>query len=143
MSTLPTIDMPGRRAYPPRISAFTQPFWQTLGESGWISTRCNDCGHQTFPPKLACPRCGSTSVAWTPLSTHGTLYSWTRVHAAPTAFAPDAPYCVCIVDLDTGVRLACKLIDDAHTPPRIGMPVEIVRLRYEDGNLFAARPIHL
>jgi uncharacterized OB-fold protein len=139
MNTLPTIDMPGQRAYPPRVSAFTRPFWQALGEGRWISTRCDGCGHQTFPPKLACPRCGSTAVAWTPLDTRGTLYSWTRVHAAPTAFAAEAPYCLGIVDLDAGVRLACRLIDDARAPPRIGGAVEMLRLRYADGDLFAAR----
>jgi uncharacterized OB-fold protein len=141
MNTLPTVSMPGRRAYPPRVSAFTQPFWQALGEGRWISTRCDKCEHQTFPPKLACPCCGSTSITWTELGTRGTLYSWTRVHAAPTVFTSEAPYCVGIVDLDVGVRLACKLIDDSHTPPRTGMPVEMVRLHYEDGDLFAARAV--
>ena len=138
---LATIEMPSVRAYPPRVSAFTQPFWQGLADGRWTTTRCSACRHVTFPPKAVCPQCWSTDHEWIEIGARGSVYSWTRIHAAPTVFAAEAPYSVCIVDLDCGIRLACKLIDDAGSPPRIGMPVEIVRLHYEDGDLFAARPI--
>ncbi|MFZ3118154.1 MAG: OB-fold domain-containing protein [Variovorax sp.] len=68
-----------------------------------------------------------------------TGYSWSRIHAAPTIFAGEAPLCVCIVDLECGLRLACKLLEQEGRDPSIGMRVRMVRLRYGDGDLFAAR----
>src|SRR5438105_24243 len=137
---LETLKMPSTRAYPPRVSEATQPFWSALRDGRWTTTRCNDCDRQTFPPKPMCPHCWSTNIRWTELSPRGELYSWTRVHAAPTIFADETPYSVCIVDLDSGIRIACKLVERLGIETRIGMPVEIVRLQYEDGDLFAARP---
>lgn len=137
---LETLTMASRRAYPPRVSEATQPFWSALREGRWITTRCDDCDRQTFPPKAVCPHCWSTSVRWADLSPRGQLYSWTRVHAAPTVFAGEAPYSVGIVDLASGLRLACKLVERPGVDFRIGLAVEIVRLQYEDGDLFAARP---
>ena len=136
---LPIVKVPGQRSYPPRVSAFTRLFWEGLAEGRWQSTCCQDCGHQTFPPKPVCPHCWGTRVVWTALSARGTLYSWTRIHAAPTAFAGEAPYAVGIVDLDSGIRLACRLVDSPDLKP--GMAVEMTILQYEDGPLFAARLI--
>lgn len=140
MTTLDRTSMEGRRAYPPRVSAFTKTFWEGLDQGRWQTTCCQECGRQTFPPKPVCPHCWSTSVAWSELAARGTLYSWTRIHAAPTAFAGETPYAVGIVDLDSGIRLACRLIDGPGLKP--GLPVEMTVLQFEDGPLFAARPLH-
>lgn len=136
---LKTVDIAAARAYPPRVSKATEPFWSALAQGRWITTACCDCGKQSFPPQIICPHCWSESLEWTDLSPRGVIYSWTRVHAAPTVFAAEAPYSVCIVDLDCGVRIASKLLETGAVTPGIGMPVEMVRLRYEDGDLFAAR----
>lgn len=137
---LETHAMDAERAYPPRISAFTQEFWSALGQGRWQTTCCKACGKQTFPPKPVCPHCWSTDMAWTDLGTRGTLYSWTRIHAAPAVFAPEAPYACGIVDLDSGIRLACRLVERDDRPLRVGLPVEMLVLQYRDGPLFAARP---
>jgi uncharacterized OB-fold protein len=135
-----TVRINATRSYPPRISKFTQPFWQALTESRWTTTRCVTCEKLTFPPKANCPHCWSTDVRWVALDTRGTVYSRTRIHAAPTVFAHEAPYSVGIVDLDCGIRLACKLLDPEGGEASIGSRVEIVRLQYDDGDFFAARP---
>ena len=75
------------------------------------------------------------------MAARGRLYSWTRIHAAPTAFAPEAPYAVGIVDLDSRLRLACRLVETPGVPLQIGQAVEMLVLQYEDGPLFAARPM--
>ena len=128
------------RAYPPRQSEFTREFWSALDEGRLITSRCQACARQTFPPKPVCPHCWSTQIEWRPLGARGILYSWTRIHAAPAVFAAEAPYAVGIVDLDDGIRLACRLVETGATALRIGQPVEMVVLRYRDGPLFAARP---
>ncbi|MEO8299792.1 MAG: OB-fold domain-containing protein [Burkholderiales bacterium] len=140
MTTLPLIPVARKRSYPPRISAFTQPFWQGLAQGQWQSTCCEACGKFTFPPKPVCPHCWSDRMVWRPLSAQGTLYSWTRVHAPPTVFADEAPYAVCVVDLDIGLRIATRMVEREGAEPRIGSPMEVVVLQFEDGPLFASRP---
>lgn len=139
--TLPNLTIEAERAYPPRISGFTKDFWSALGQGCWQTTRCRSCDKQTFPPKPVCPHCWSTDVEWADLSPRGILYSWTRVHAAPAVFAPEAPYACGIVDLDSGTRLACRLVEREDIPLSIGQAVEMLVLNYRDGPLFAARPI--
>ena len=139
--TLETLIVDGERAYPPRESAFTKEFWSALAAGRWVTTQCCDCGKTTFPPKLVCPHCWSTEMEWKAFGTRGTLYSWTRIHAAPAVFAAESPYACGIVDLDSGIRLACRLVEDHDVPLQIGQAVEMVVLQYKDGPLFAARPI--
>ena len=129
------------RAYPPRVSAFTQTFWNGLAEGKWQTTCCQACGKFTFPPKKVCPHCWSQDMAWKPLSHKGTLYSWTRVHAAPKVFEPEAPYALCVVDLDLGLRVATRLIDHHGKPFECGMSVALVVLKYQDGPMLGTRPV--
>lgn len=139
--TLEILAREGTRAYPPRVSAFTQPFWQGLAEGIWQSTGCEDCGRATFPPKPICPHCWSSRMQWRPLPERGVLYSWTRVHAPPAVFADQAPYALGIVDLEGGLRIAVRLVEagaGAETAWTPGMAMRVVALRYADGPLFAA-----
>lgn len=129
------------RAYPPRVSAFTQPFWEGLGSGKWQSTCCQACGKFTFPPKPVCPHCWSDRMAWKELSARGALYSWTRIHSAPKVFVDEAPYAVCVVDLDLGLRIATRLVERPGKDFQCGMPVELVVLKYDDGPLLASRPL--
>lgn len=139
-SVLPTLTVTEPLAYPPRHSTFTQKFWTELQAGIWQTTCCDECGKKTFPPRPVCPHCWSTDISWEPLSAQGTLYSWTRIYAAPSVFAKEAPYAVGIVDLDEGIRVACRLMDTDEMGFLPGMRVEMVALNYEDGTLFAARP---
>ncbi|MER6563082.1 OB-fold domain-containing protein [Streptomyces sp. NPDC001027] len=43
------------------------------------------------------------------LSGHGVLRSYTEVSAAPAIFADEAPYVLCLVDLDEGVRCVSRV----------------------------------
>lgn len=137
--TLTMIAVNRTRSYPPRVTKFTQRFWSSLADGQLTTTRCEACTKLTFPPKPFCPHCWSKSVVWTALSGKGSLYSQTVIHAAPRVFMQEIPYRVGIVDLDEKLRIATRIIADAE--PRLGAPVEIVTLNYQDGPLFAARPL--
>lgn len=137
--TLDIVDIAHPRAYPPRISAFTEPFWQGLTEGRWQSTRCTACARLTFPPKPVCPHCWSQDMQWDSLPDEGELYAWTRVHAPPAVFVDEAPYYLGIIDLDGGLRIAVRLLDPASGGYRPGVRMRVVALRYADGPLFAAR----
>ena len=126
------------RAYPPRVTAFTQRFWDSVAQGRLETTVCEDCGKLSFPPKTFCPHCWSTRIRWTGLSGRGRLYAQTMIHAAPAIFRDEAPYRVGIVDLQEGLRIATRLLSDEA--PKLDTSVEIVTLLYTDGPLFAARP---
>lgn len=128
----------GNRPFPPRVSAFTRPFWAGLGDGRFTTTGCQDCGRLTFPPKPVCKGCWSRNMTWRQLRPYGRLYSFTRVHVVPRAFVADQLYDIGIVDLADGVRLMCRLVGDLSTFA-IDTPVEMVTLLYDDGPLFAAR----
>jgi uncharacterized OB-fold protein len=137
--TMPIISMERPRSYPPRVTAFTRRFWDNLQEGRFETTRCDECGKASFPPKPFCPHCWSKQIKWIALQTRGTLYSQTVVHASPAVFRAEAPYRVGVVDLDEGLRIATRII--AQDEPALDTVVEIVVLRYTDGPLFAARPV--
>lgn len=139
--TLELIPVGRTRAYPPRVSAFTQPFWEGLRAGRWQSTCCEACGKSTFPPKPVCPHCWSDRMAWKDLAARGTLYSWTRIHSAPKVFVDEAPYAVCVVDLDGGLRIATRLVEKPGKDFQCGMRVELVVLQYQDGPLLGSRPL--
>jgi len=61
-------------------------------------------------------------MAAVPLSTRGTLYTYTTVHQSTPAFA--TPYVLAYADLPEGVRLLAQLVA-APGDVRIGMPVEL------------------
>ena len=133
--SLPIIQTEGLRAYPPRMSDFTKSFWDGLTSGHFRTTCCDDCNRPSFPPKPFCPHCWSNKVSWIELTGRGMLYSVTTVHAGPAVFSADLPYKVGIVDLEEGIRIATKVLDDTA----LDKPVELVVLSYEDGPLFAAR----
>lgn len=141
MSTLPELRMTGARPFPPRVSAFTRPFWDALEAGTMRSTRCEDCSLLGFPPRNLCRACWSRRLAWTDLAAGGVLYSFTRVHVAPAAFRADAPYAIGLLDLDDGVRLMCRMVG-AVEPADIGARAQLLVLRYDDGALFGARMTH-
>ncbi|HYM32671.1 MAG TPA: Zn-ribbon domain-containing OB-fold protein [Candidatus Cybelea sp.] len=138
--TLPVLRREGRRPLPPRVTVATRPFWDGLLAGEFRTTRCASCGKASFPPKPFCPHCWSREVVWIDLKPFGTIYSQTVVHASPAVFAHEAPYRLCIIDLDEGLRIATRLIEAGDGVP-IGARVELVALAYDDGPLFAARPI--
>ena len=139
--TLKSISMGRPRGYPPRVSAFTQTFWGCLGQGKWQTTCCEACGKFTFPPKKICPHCWSDNMAWKPLSHKGTLYSWTRIHAAPKVFEPEAPYAVGVIDLDIGLRIATRLVEQPGKSFQCGMPAELVVLQYDDGPMLDRKSV--
>ncbi|WP_063042520.1 Zn-ribbon domain-containing OB-fold protein [Nocardia grenadensis] len=136
---IPIVDIPARHPYPPRITEATEPFWTALGEGRLITTASTATGRLTFPPKPIDPYTWDPQVSWIELSGLGILYSFTTIHAAPTAFVDEVPYRVCVVDLDEKLRLATRLWGDTEVRP--DDRVEIVALRYTDRMSFAARPV--
>lgn len=133
-----TIDAP--RPVAPEPIHGTDHFGAALAAGRFETTACSRCGRLCFPPVAVCPACASRSLAWRAVEPGGTLFSATRVHAAPARFAAIAPYRLGIVDLDAGLRLLCLLMHDATREPRIGERVALVVAQWRDGPMLAAIP---
>lgn len=137
--TLAIVDRKGTRAFAPRISRQTRPFWEALATGRFLLSLCGSCGQVAFPPRGFCADCGCQSLEWKETSGKGRLYSLTVVHAGPPQLMADGPYAGAIIDLDEGARLVTEWIGDRTA--RLDSPAELVVIRYEDGCLFAARPL--
>ncbi|SHH15185.1 Zn-ribbon domain-containing OB-fold protein [Halobaculum gomorrense] len=99
-------------------------FFDALAEGELLGGVCADCGQVLLPPRPACYACGSRAVDVEPQSPGGTIFSYTEVHAAPPAFAADAPYTVAVVELADGGRLLGR-VDADYADVAIGDPVEL------------------
>jgi len=87
-------------------------------------SRCERCGGLYFPPRDVCPECLDDGViAPAPLSRHGTLYSFSIVHAAPKGFR--GPYAIGYVDLPENVRVLAQIVDWEDVTLRSGMTMEV------------------
>lgn len=136
---IPIIERDSAHPYPPVITEATRPFWEGLREGRFRVTK-GTSGSLTFPPRPFDRDTLSRDVTWTDVSGKGLLYSVTEVHAAPTAFAGESPYCVCIVDLVEGIRLATRLLGPVSTP--LDSPVQLVAIKYSNAMTYSARPFH-
>jgi uncharacterized OB-fold protein len=135
--TLALIDVPAARPWPPRVSAFTKPFWDALAEGRFTTTRGKSSSRLTFPPKPFCPYDWGREVEWVELTGRGKLYSQTVIHAAPAAFAREVPIRNGIVTLEEGLRVAARILGE----PSLDAAMECVVLHYTDGPLFAFRAV--
>lgn len=130
--------MQGNRAYPPRVTSFTEHFWKALGEGRFETTRCAACSELSFPPKQICPRCWHSEMRWVEINPQGWLYSWTRIYAGPAVFESELPYAVGLVDLRDGIRVAVRLTQPGGQEWACDEEVRLIRLDYDDGPLIGA-----
>lgn len=71
------------------------------------------CGNESVTKKYFCPECGSSEFEEKDVSDSGTIYSYTKIHVAPTEFAELAPYNVVLVDLDEAdCKVTARMLDD-------------------------------
>lgn len=118
----------------PRPTEDSAPFWEAAHKGELRMQKCGDCGHVRFPPAVLCARCLGETSEWVRLSGRGTVFSWIVVHQSQhPAFNTDTPYNVAIVELDEGPRLHARIVGCGNDEIRIGMPVEVVFDRVNDG----------
>jgi uncharacterized OB-fold protein len=86
--------------------------------------RCTTCDHLFFYPRTECPRCLSSSIAWTPVSGRARLHSFTIVNQpVHPAFRDDAPHVYAIVQLDEGPRMISNVVECDHADLLVDMPL--------------------
>jgi uncharacterized OB-fold protein len=78
----------------------------TDGADAMTYGRCEACGKRWFFRRDFCPHCGSTQVLTALSAGTGVVYAATVVVRAPSPeWRERAPYGLCLVDLDEGVRV--------------------------------------
>ena len=84
--------------------------------------RCDRCRRHWWPPRPACPRCGSLDFAWVTLPREAELFSWTVVaHPTLPAFSDRVPYAVGVMAFhDIGIRVV-GFVDGAPENLSIGL----------------------
>lgn len=105
----------------PHPSPLTEPFWAACRRRELMVQRCEACGVLAFYPRSTCPVCGSTALAWQPVSGRGSLYTFT-VARRPThrRLAGRVPYVIAVVELDEGPHLTSTVVDVDVDALRIG-----------------------
>lgn len=91
-----------------------------LGAGRFEIQHCGACRRAVFPPRVACPHCGATALAWQAASGAGTVYSTTVVRQRADE---GGDYNVALVDLAEGARMMSRVERIAPAEVRIGMPV--------------------
>ena len=102
-------------------------FWQAAEHGSLLGKACGDCGKFHWYPRAICPFCGSPKTEWVPLSGRGQVYAYSTLRRA------SPPYTVAYVQLAEGPVMLTNLIDIAEADLRIGMPVQVVFRRAEEG----------
>ncbi|MFP3080380.1 MAG: Zn-ribbon domain-containing OB-fold protein [Acidilobus sp.] len=91
--------------------------------------RCKACGRVHFPPKKACPYCGSRELEPVELPKRGRLISYTIVYAVPEGAREYSPVYVGLVDLGV-TKVVAELTDVTDTSKlKRGLEVEAVLRR--------------
>jgi uncharacterized OB-fold protein len=117
----------------PRVTDRNRHFW-TGGEVGELRfLRCRNCGYYIHPPTPICPKCHSKELAPEAVSGRATLFTYSVNHQ-PWMPGPELPYVVAIVSIpeQDDLRLTTNLVDVEPDHVRIGMPLEVTFVRYED-----------
>jgi uncharacterized OB-fold protein len=120
----------GKRVWPVP-DADTETYWDAARGGDLLIQWCPRCQRHQFYPRLLCTAC-LQPVVWRAAKGFGVVYASTVVHRPPGGYEEFAPYAVCLVDLDEGVRLMTS-VNEEEEPPTIGQRVRIKMAEVEEG----------
>lgn len=104
-----------------------EPFWRACEREQLVFLQCSACGKYLPYARGLCPRCGSDTLTWRPISGRGRVYSFTVIHRAPgPEFRPYVPYVLALIEVEEGVRMMSWVVDCPTEQVRVNMPVRVV-----------------
>jgi uncharacterized OB-fold protein len=112
----------------PVADELTQPFWEAAKHHQLALQHCDGCGYFNHPPRTVCDACQSQQLTFTPVSGHGTIYSYSVMHQQNIAgFEDQTPYLNLLVELDEQPRLfmVANLPGSERDKVQIGKRVEV------------------
>jgi uncharacterized OB-fold protein len=123
----------GERPKRPR-PALTQDnafFFEGARRGQLLIQRCKSCGELRHPPRPMCGRCRSLEWDTVEATGRGILYSFVVNHH-PQVPAFDYPLVVGLVELEEGTRLVSNVIGVDPADVRVGMPLEVEMVAFDD-----------
>jgi uncharacterized protein len=94
-----------------------------------MATKCPKCGTISFPPRMDCPNCISTSAEWFEVTGPGTLATYSIVTYGPSGFEDDAPYTLAVVDYGDFRIFGRVRKDIPKNEIKVGMKMKVVPVR--------------
>ena len=123
------VDRPKRPR--PALTQDNAFFFEGARQGRLLIQRCQPCGELRHPPRPMCPRCRSLEWDTVEASGRGTLYSFVVNHH-PQVPAFDYPLVVGLVELEEGTRLVSNVIGVDPADVRVGMPLEVEMVAFDD-----------
>ncbi|WP_405770397.1 bifunctional MaoC family dehydratase N-terminal/OB-fold nucleic acid binding domain-containing protein [Streptomyces sp. NBC_01538] len=131
--TTPTGQKPQAAPTRPRpvVNRDNAGFWDGVERQQLLIQRCAGCRVLRFPWLPGCNACGSGDWDTVEACGDGTVYSYVVLHHPPFP-AFDPPYAVGLIELAEGVRIISNVVGVPYDKVRIGMPVRLEFVRYEE-----------
>lgn len=96
-------------------------YFANLDQGRFLIQQCGSCTRHVFFPRVVCPHCGSSQLAWKAPGGRGTVYSYSVVYGKPGA---NSDYGIALIDLEEGVRMMSRIDGIPLQDIYIGMPVQ-------------------
>jgi uncharacterized OB-fold protein len=104
-------DQPYNKPIPNVDDPVQGPFWAAAREHRLVAQKCGNCGTLVYPGLQICPSCWERELAWTDVSTEGSIWSYVVYHRAfHPGFSGELPYVVAIVENADGVRYTGRVV---------------------------------
>jgi len=116
----------------PVVNRDNAGFWDGVERRQLLIQRCVTCRTLRFPWLPGCNSCGGGDWDTVEACGDGTVFSYVVLHHPPFP-AFDPPYAVGLIELAEGVRIISNVVGVPYDKVRIGMPVRLEFVRYEDG----------
>jgi uncharacterized OB-fold protein len=103
------------------------PFYENLKQGRFTTTKCKDCGHVPFPPRVICPECYSENLEYIDLPTKGKVLIFSEeVKGVPLGY--DSPLIHAVIDLGVAPcrRMITKIINCPAGALKRGDEVQMV-----------------
>ena len=112
-----------------------------LKEKKLMGSKCSSCNAVFLPPRPICTECHQAEMEWEVVEGKGKLVSFTCITVGPPSmkaegFDRNNPYCLGIVEFDTGVRVVARVQGvDARNPEtiKVGIPLQAKFLHRGEG----------
>lgn len=98
-------------------------FYRALRQGILLTTFCGHCQQRHWPPRVVCPGCLSSQLAWIELPRQGKIHAFTiQETGVPPGFP--RPLIFAVVDL-AGLRVFTRLVDTDPPTVQRGLPVAL------------------
>ena len=85
-------------------------FYENLRQHRLTATKCNACGHISWPPRVVCPECNSDNIGWTDMGSRGKARTITEEFAG-VPLGWETPLIHALIDLGNGHKVFSRIVN--------------------------------